>query len=99
MTLPAGSLARETVTVNGQPLEIRSLSRHETIEMGKFKDDPDEGEVFLIAKATGEPEAAVREFRDSTGPLELDSLLDAILRLSGLDVLAAKAAQNGGPKA
>ena len=38
MTLPVGKLPRETVTVNGSKVEIRSLSRKETLDMAKFKE-------------------------------------------------------------
>ena len=97
MTLPVGQLAREKVAVNGAQVEIRSLSRKETLEMAKFKEDPDAGEIYLLVRATGASEDEVRIFRETTNALEIDNLLDAILKLSGIDQLAAKAklAANG----
>jgi hypothetical protein len=99
MTLQGGQLARETIQINGSAVEIRSLSRKETLEMAKFKDDPDAGEIYLLARATGSSEDQVRVFRETTNPLEVDNLLDAILKLSGIDQLQAKVQANGGPKA
>ena len=46
MTLPVGKLAREMVKVNGSDVEIRSLSRKETLEMAKFQSDADAGEIY-----------------------------------------------------
>jgi hypothetical protein len=103
MTLQGGPLARETVEVNGAAVEIRSLSRKETLELAKFTGDPDAGEVYIIARATESSEDEVRVFRETTNALEIDNLLDAILKLSGIDQLAArvqakaKEQANGGP--
>jgi hypothetical protein len=103
MTLPVRQLARDTVQVNGQSVAIRSLSRKETIEMTRFKDDVDGGEIFIIARATDSSEDEVRIFRETTNGLEVDNLINAILKLSGLDQLQARAkAQaeaNGSPNA
>ena len=97
MTLPAGVLVRKTVTVNGAPVEIRSLSRSEAVALHRYVGDEDGGEIFLIAKGTGCTEEEARVFRETTDVEEAGVLIDGIVVLSGLTKDSLLKRRSNGP--
>lgn len=85
MSLPEIALPTDTVTIAGQEIPIRSLSRQEAIDLQKYQTDADEGEVYMIACATGLDMDEVRAWRKATPTMAVQPLMEAIVSLSGLD--------------
>lgn len=86
MALVIKPLSTDTVTVNGEAIAIRSLSRAEVqhaIELRK-QDEVDETEVFTIAAATGDTADQARAWLNSVTFDQGDELLMAIWKLSGM---------------
>ena len=85
MGLPSIPLPQSKVEIGGQTVEFRSLSRKEATQLGtQFKDNPDAGEAYLIAKAVGGTEEEAAAWRDATPFDEVTKLIEGILILSGL---------------
>lgn len=95
MTLPVGQLAKGKIEINGEVVEIRSLSRREAVKIATdYSDDADGGEVFILMCGTGCTEDEAVAFRDNTDPMVAAKLIEGIARLSGIPI-----PENGkGPK-
>lgn len=91
MGLPIKPLACGTVTVNGEQVPYRSLSRSEALRIGSWdKADADAAEVFILARACDVSEEDAIAFRDGTDYGTVSELLDAILETSGLSKKAGQ---------
>jgi hypothetical protein len=81
-------LPEREVTLDGVGVVlVRGLSRTEAMTIGKFADDPDAGEVWMLTRGVVDPalsEEDVRAWRDAAPPAEVDLVLQAIADLSGL---------------
>ena|SRR3990167_3966238 len=95
MQLPIRPLPRDSVVVNGQSVEFRSLSRAEAMKVttGFTGDreaggppDPDGAEIFVLMCGTDSTADEVAAFRQGSDMVEGGKLVDAILVLSGLAV-------------
>lgn len=87
MALPIVPLPTDTVTLsNGSKVEVRGLSRTEAgrIAFGEFKDQPADGEVFVLSIGCGVTEDEAREWLGATPPEDAGKVLDRILELSAL---------------
>lgn len=86
MSLPVTKLPTDTVTVDGQSVEVRGLSRAEAYKLatGIFKDDPDAGEVYILTCGTGASEDEVKAWRETTDMVTAGVVVDRILALSGM---------------
>lgn len=84
MALPTIVLPSSSVELGGQSVEFRALSRSEAVRLNDYRSDPDEGETFIIACATGVDMDAAREWRRTTDVASVGTLVDAIVELSGL---------------
>lgn len=97
-TLPILVCPRATHTFeDGQTVEIRGLSRAEAFQtraLGK-NSDIEAGatavEVFIIQHSIGVPEAEARAWHGATPSKDVERLVNAIARLSGLDPDEGKA--------
>lgn len=84
MALPVKQLARDSVTIAGEVVEFRAMSRSEALKMNAYKGREDEAEVFVITCGTGCTEAEAQAFRDQNDTETAGLLIDGILVLSGL---------------
>lgn len=86
MGLPKIELPSEEVTLsNGESLKVNGLTRKQAMEMAQIKsDDISETECTVIAFATGETKEAVQEWYASAPSKEINPIVEAIMRLSGL---------------
>lgn len=84
MPLPIG-FAQSSVTIKGQAIPFRALSRTEGLRLNAWdKADADGAEVWVIAQACSVSEEEARAFMDGTDFDAVTELLSAILVLSGL---------------
>jgi hypothetical protein len=98
MPLPKVELATGAVQIAGETVSFHALSRSAAVQLASYQNDPDEGEVFIIAEATGETMDDVRAWRRSVDVDTVGPLVDAIVALSGLSdegPKAGKSASNG----
>ena len=92
MGLPIFQLPSEPFEFsNGEVVTIRSLSRAEAIKVRLAIPDVERLEILAIAAATGTPEDEVKAWMQATPSPEIDRLVKAITRLSGLDEDEGKA--------
>lgn len=93
MALPAAPLARGTVEVAGEMVEVRSLTRGEALEIRALAGEPDadrRGEVLMIAWGTDtSPEEAEGWWRASD-PVAVQKLV------RGIAVVSRLLAEDGG---
>ena len=93
MALPAAPLARGTVEVAGQMVEVRSLTRGEALEIRALAGEPDadrRGEILMIAWGTDtSPEEAEAWWRASD-PVAVQKLV------RGIAVVSRLLAEDGG---
>lgn len=78
MPLPTVPLAVGTSEVGGEAVPIRSLTRGEALELRAMQGQPDadrRGEVFLISRATGVPEAEAAEWWSASDPIAVQRLV------------------------
>ncbi len=86
MGLPIFQLESEPYTFsNGETVTIRSLSRAEAIQVRMVIPDVERLEILAIAASTGTPEDEVKAWMEATPSREIERLVSAITRLSGLD--------------
>lgn len=84
--LPIRQLPREDFFfADGVTLSIRGLSRAEAIQTRSFGDDVIQIEVFCIASAAGTTEDEARAWHATTSQAEVEALVNAIIKLSGLN--------------
>jgi hypothetical protein len=92
MGLPIFQLESEPYRFsNGEETTIRSLSRAEAIQVRLVIPDVERLEVLAISFATGTPQDEVEAWIKATPSPEVDKLVKAITRLSGLDEDEGKA--------
>lgn len=85
MPLPITTLATSTVTIGGEDIPIRSMSRRETLLLGEFDGgDKNAAEVFILQCGTGCSEEEATAFRDGNDARTAGLLIDGIAYLSGL---------------
>jgi hypothetical protein len=90
---------------DGQTVEIRGLSRAEAIQTRTLGKNPDVEagatavEVFIIQHAIGVSEAEAKAWHGATPSGDVEKLVDAIARLSGLDPDEGKADAGDSPSA
>lgn len=84
MTLPVSVCPRDTVTLAGGEVEIRSMSRAEAVKARLMMPDVEAAEVYSIECATSvSHDEAARWYRDASND-DATKLVDAIYELSGL---------------
>ncbi len=84
MPLPTG-FTRSSVTIKGQDIPFRALSRSEGVRLTSWdKADADGAEVWLVVTACDVPEEEAKAFLTGTDLTAGTELLTAILELSGL---------------
>lgn len=90
--LPRIPLPKNTVTVHGNEIEFRSLSRAEALKVTtQFKDDPDAAEIFILACGVGVTEAEAEAWRAEVDPISAGKVIDGIILLTGLNDPEGKA--------
>lgn len=82
--LPIKPLPTDSIVINGETVQYRSLSRSEALKMNGFLGREDEAEVFVLVHGTGCTEDEAKAFRDSNDTETAGLLIDAIIVLSGL---------------
>jgi hypothetical protein len=82
--LPATTLPTSSVTIGGDEVTFRSLSRHEAMQMAAYKGREDEAEDFILSCATGCTVEEAAAWRASTDLSTAGILIDAVLLFSGL---------------
>lgn len=86
MTLPIRQLPTEDFTFNdGAVIPIRGLSRAESIQLRELGEDVTAVEVHCIKAATGATEEEAKAWHASAPNDDIEQLINAIARLSGLD--------------
>lgn len=86
MALPIRQLPRGTYTFpDGVELPIRGLSRAEAIQLRELGDDASAIEILCIAAATNATKEEATAWLQSTPQAEIEGLVNAIAKLSGLD--------------
>lgn len=92
MGLPIIQLPSEDfVFSNGETIRIRGLSRAEAIQVASLIGDIAELERKAISCATQVSEAEVTTWHSSTPQADVENLVNAISRISGLDISVGKA--------
>lgn len=86
MPLPLPTLPTSSVTIDGQEITFRALSRQEAIDLNQYQGRPDEAEVYVLMKATGCTEEEAQAFRGAGTVEQTSPLIDGILILSGLAI-------------
>lgn len=88
MALPKVELPRSTVSIDGEDVPIKSLSRSQALEMKKLGEVGDlEGiEVKVVAFGTECSLKEAKAWLAATPAGLVDHLVNAIIRLSGLEV-------------
>ncbi len=84
MPLPARELPKSSVTLGQDTIEFRSLTIKEAGEFAKFQGDTVKGSTFIISTATGVSEEDASTWLDSVTFGEANTVVSAILYLSGL---------------
>ena len=84
MSLPIKALATDSVTIAGQAVEYRSMSRAQALALASYKGREDEAEVFILMSGTGCSEEEAKAFREGNDTATAGLLIDGILVLSGL---------------
>lgn len=84
MPLPISVLPTEEVLVAGTPVSIRSLNRPEVLKVGTLQGDNEAAEVLMLTAATGQSLEDVQAFRESSDAQTVETLVEAIARLSGI---------------
>lgn len=89
--LPSKAMPRATVTIDGQDIEVRGLSRAEAVKLstGYDQDTIDDAEIFVLVCGTGVSEDEAREFRDNTDTVTAGLVIDKIIELSGINGVQA----------
>lgn len=100
MSLPKFHPRRETVRIEGELVEIRSLTRDESARCQKLVDanPPDvvrEIEIAVIGYGTDTPTDEVRAWYEQTDSHAAAELFDAIKALSRIDEGASKSSGAG----
>lgn len=90
MTLPRVDAPREKVSVGGEEIEVRGLTRQEGTAVRARKGDAAGMEVLLIAYGTDEPEDDVRQWWEQAPDGVVEPVVQTIVRLSGLGEGAQK---------
>ena len=85
MTLPIKALPTDSVEVNGEIVEFRSLSRTEALKVTtQFYGKADAAEVFLLQCGVSCTEDEATAWLGATTHTEAGKLIDGIIFLSGL---------------
>jgi hypothetical protein len=84
MPLPVSPLPTGSVTIAGEKVPIRALSRLEVLKLRTFEGREDDSEPYAIACATGYTEEEALAWLGSVGTETGGVLVEAILRLTGL---------------
>lgn len=88
--LPRKALPTGTVTIEGQVIEVRGLSRAEALHFttgfteGELEDRVTRAEVFLLVKGVGVSEEEALAWRNETDADTSGPLIDKVIELSGL---------------
>lgn len=96
MPLPYVPLDRAKVDLgDGVSVEVRGLSREETLALGQMGDDPDDADVFILTKGTDTAEDETRLWRAAVPNDAADRIVDAVMRLTKLGQGAQKSDGTG----
>ena len=93
MSLPKFPTRRETIEIDGEFISLRSLTRAESARFQKAGAAGiawDDLEMEVIAAASETPLDEVREWYETVPPDVVETITDAIRRLSGLTEEAQK---------
>lgn len=82
--LPLRPLATDEVTVNGETVTIRALSRAEVIQLGKIRREDGDSDIFAIACATGETVESVTEWFTKVDNETAYMLASKVMKLSAM---------------
>jgi hypothetical protein len=87
--LPSIPLPADTVEIDGNTIDIKSLSRSAVLQLAKFQgadgvNDADALEDFILAHGVGISLEDAHEWRSNTDPQIAGQVVEAILELSGL---------------
>lgn len=98
-TLPVRPLPTDEVTIDGQTITVRGLSRAAALKLttGFTKETADDAEVFILVQGTGVTEEHAREWRASVDATTAGLVIDRIIELSALGDLENRDAPD--PKA
>lgn len=94
--LPIVQLPREDFTFkDGTILQIRGLSRAEALQLQGLTNDVLAVEILCIKAATGVNEDEAKAWHSATPNDEVERLINAVAKLSGLDGASGKADAEG----
>lgn len=84
--LPVVTLPRKEIEIAGTTISYRSLSRSEALKVttGFGEDHVDEAETFILACGIDISEVEAKQWRDTTDPITVGLIVDAIIVLTGL---------------
>jgi hypothetical protein len=85
MALPKINVPRDTITVDDQELEVRGLTRAETLVLNSvIEREPLEADYHVLAMGTGTPLAEAKEWLDNAPLSTSGPIIKRILELSGI---------------
>lgn len=90
MALPRTEHIKETVSLSGGEVEVRGLSRSEALTVAELGDDIQAVEKAVIQYATGTPAKDVDQWYSEAGNDDVEAVVNAVLRLSGMDPESGK---------
>lgn len=86
LKLPVKPLARDTVMIEGQPVELRGLSRAEALKLKTHYsvETADDAEVFVVMCGTGASKQEATDFLANNDVNTAGLVIDKIIELSGI---------------
>lgn len=84
MALPKVALPTETLTIDGQEVPVRGLSRKEVLALSELKDTPEKADVLAVAWGCGVTEDEAAEWLDSSPSNVTIQVVGKVMELSGL---------------
>lgn len=84
MPLPVTPLPTSTVSMSGTDVEIRSLSRAQSLRMRAIREEGGDAEAYVLARSTGVSDTEAAEWLDAVTNDVALGVIRAIFELSGL---------------
>lgn len=92
MSLPRNPLTKKTITIAGEEVELRSLSRGQVIAFAQMSNDKvADAEKFLIVCGTGWPKDEVAQWYEEVPSDDAKLIAESVLEISGLTEEVGKA--------
>jgi hypothetical protein len=83
--LPKAKCPVDTIDIDGEPVEVRGMTRGEVTTLMGMKDESvDKSDAFALSCGAGVSTTEAAEWLASAPMVVSQSLLEAVLRLSGL---------------